>query len=543
MNKRTALHFLLGLLLIAGAANAQEAGTVSFAVGDVTAERQPAVTLAKGDAVLASDAVITGAASRAQLTMVDGARIAIRPDSRIVIDEYIYAAATATPGTAVSSSSDSSVISLVKGGFRSITGAIGKDTPDNYEVRTAVGVLGIRGTDFALLLCGDCSSAPGVAPGSVVPQGLYIMVSDGTIVFRNAITDIEVTAGEYVFIPFDTRRPEKLDAAPPVFIDDSDFRFDGEAQLSGFDSKLGLRREADSSPPDSTAPKTSTQDGANDRPVPEQSIIGIDADGTPVDLTPGAPPDPSNRTISFSTGPLGVADTLFSGTLDNLPDQYRLDSGNRLTGFANNYPGRIGVGPADFDLGSATLVETGFDSVTVLRWGRWAGGTAVITLDDGSDASQDLGNQSIHWVSGPEWTTPPAMPVTGVANYTLLGASSPTDNFGNVGVLGSATFQADFTNMRVDSTLALDINGVNWSAAGFGNIGPAAQLPAHLFQGSYGAVIINGQTGGFGLFSGFFSEPGPSSDPSFPGGVGLTYSLQDMGGTTSVSGAAVFGNP
>jgi hypothetical protein len=175
--------------------------------------------------------------------------------------------------------------------------------------------------------------------------------------------------------------------------------------------------------------------------------------------------------------------------------------------------------------------------MTVLRWGRWSGGSAAITLSDGSSAIQDLGNQSLHWVSSPDWATPPVMPVTGVANYSLLGATSPTDNFGNTGVLGAATFQADFTNMRVDSTLTIDINGSTWTATGNGNIA------THLFQGNYGTVSIDGVGGGTGVFSGFFSSPGPTSDPSFPGGVGLTYSLQDMLGITSVSGAAAFGNP
>jgi hypothetical protein len=97
--------------------------------------------------------------------------------------------------------------------------------------------------------------------------------------------------------------------------------------------------------------------------------------------------------------------------------------------------------------------------------------------------------------------------------------------------------------MRVDSTLLIAINGASWSASGVGNIGAAAQLPAHLFQGNYGNVAIDGIAGGNGVFSGFFAEPGPVSDPAFPGGVGMTYSLQDMAGSTSVSGAAIFGNP
>ena len=406
MIKRKTGSLLFSVLLLASPCFAQDAGLVSFASGDVTAERQPAVTLAKGDAVRSSDAVVTGSASRAQLLMSDGARIAIRPESRIVIDEYVYAAASS--GTAaVSSSSDSSVISLVKGGFRSITGAIGKENPQKYEVRTAVGVLGIRGTNFAVLLCGSCNTAPGVPPGTVVPQGLYIMVDEGRIVFRNEVGNIEVAAGEYAFIPFDSRQPTRLEAVPPVFIDDSDFRFETDAgSLTGFDRKLSLRREAEASapPPTSTAPGSSSQDDGSNISVPAQSILGTDEAGNPVDLTPGGVPDPSNRSVTFSTGPLGSVDTIFSGTFDNDPGAYRLDSEGNLIRFDNWYPARTGPDLASFDSGSSTVAESGFDTLTVMRWGRWSGGTANITLSDGSAANQDLGNQSLHWVAGPAWT-------------------------------------------------------------------------------------------------------------------------------------------
>jgi len=67
-------------------------------------------------------------------------------------------------------------------------------------------------------------------------------------------------------------------------------------------------------------------------------------------------------------------------------------------------------------------------------------------------------------------------------------------------------------------------------------------LPAHLFSGFYN-VDVDGIGGGSGTFTGFFSEPGPTSDPAVPGGVGLGYSLQDAQGATTVSGTAAFGNP
>jgi len=532
MNMRT---MILVCAFIPGLTAAADAGSVLFAKGDVTAERTPAVALAKGDAILDDDTISTGAASRTQLLMIDGAKIAIRPNSQLRIDEYSW---SQDPSQAnITTRDDKSVMSLVKGGFRTITGAIGRDSKEDYEVRTAVGVLGIRGTNFAVLLCsGDC--------GGSTEDGLYIGVTAGAIVFRNSAGEIVVEAGEFAFIPMSSRQPEMLTVPPAVLIDDADLRFDGSADdaRTGFDDKLGTRRS-----PETGSARTQddeSEDGTKPG-TPEQAIIGTDPDGTPVDITPGESPPPVNgRTISYSTGPLGRADTIFSGTLYNEPAQLRLDSGNNLEGFTGPYPSAIGMDTADFGIGTASNVETGFDSVTVLRWGRWSGGVASGTLgSDGSDVSLDLGTQSLHWVSGPDMA-PPVMPITGSASYTLVGATSPTDSLGNTGVLGSATFFADFTNLSVDSTLVIDIAGSNWSATGTGNIGSAAALPAHLFSGNYSVAITGAITGtGNGVFSGFFSEPGTTSDPSYPGGVGLTYSLQDGQGITTVSGAAVFGDP
>jgi hypothetical protein len=541
------------LLTLSVTAYGQKAGTVIFATGSVTAERATVVAIGKGDPVLVQDTVVTADASRAQLSMIDGAKIAIRPSSRLKIEEYAYSSGEPASGSATTTSGDKGVTSLLKGGFRTITGAIGKQDEKDYEVRTAVGVLGIRGTDYTAVFCnGDCAWAPGTTSGQPLEDGLYLGVTEGAIVFRNEKGDVEIRAGEFAFIPLADRTLRNLTVPPPVLLDNYDLAPDpdGSAQQrpdgsvpAGFDSKLGTRRSADSSAYD---PDADDPDGKGGRNAPAQSVIGTDADGSPVDITTGEPPPPDGqRTISWATGPVNGAGSLFSGTLENEPTQYQLDNFNNLTHFANEHPGRLAAGIADFDIGTSANVDTGFDSMTVLRWGRWSGGTADVTLSDGSDASLDLASQSIHWVSGPEFTSPPVMPVTGVANYSLVGNTSPTDNFGNTGVLGSATFSADFTNQRVDSTLVIDINSSSWTATGQGTMGFSGNQPTapHLFNGFYNSLIIDGITGGGGQFSGFFSEPGQSSDPAFPGGAGLTYSLQDGSDTTQVSGALVFGNP
>ncbi len=537
--RRARCSLTLLSLLISGIATAADAGSVLFATGSVTAERAPAVNLAKGDAVLDNDMIATGDASRAQLLMIDGAKIAIRPNSVVRIDEYAYTESTAT---VVTQSDNKSVMSLVKGGFRTITGAVGKEDRSDYEVRTPVGVLGIRGTNFAVLLCGgDCDSAPNVNAGQPVEDGLYIAVTDGAIVFRAQGGEIVVNAGEFAFIPVTTRVPEQLDVPPAILIDD-ELRLDadGDANLSGFDSKLGTRRSPDSNRPG--AQSGSPGDGSAGE-APRQPVIGTDADGTPIDITPGQTPQQSiGRTVSFATGPVGGA-TIHSGTQFNDPALLRLDNGNNVLGFTAPYPAQQSPLIATVDIGTSANVETGFDSMTVLRWGRWSGGVATATVAGSTgDNSVDLSSQSLHWISGPDQLAP-TMPVTGVANYTLIGATSPTDDLGNTGVLGSATFNADFTNLRVDSTLVIDIAGMTWSASGTGNLGSLAGLPSHLFFGNYRSIDVDGIAGGSGQFSGFFSEPGATSDPALPGGVGLSYSLQDEQGLATISGAAAFGNP
>ena len=555
------LALCLSTILLIGSlpvAMAQDAGSVVFAKGEVSAERQPPEALGKGDAIRTNDTVVTGDASRAQLLMLDGAKVAMRPNSRLRIEEFSYTP-PATPGATITSSTDKSVINLVKGGFRTITGAIGKQNEADYEVRTAVGVLGIRGTDYTAVFCNrDCDWVPGVAAGASIPDGLYLGVTDGVIVFRTSSVTIELSAGEYAFIPLDDPQPQRLGAPPAVLLDDNDLRFDpgsspsgatrpdDDSGMRGFNATLGTRRapQSASAQSDSDDSSQDPKDDGSSSDAPEQPIIATDPDGAPVDITPGTQPDPTgNRTISFSTSPLGAVDTFWSATLENQPGEYLLGIDNNVIGFTGLYPAnRTAPDIADFDINSSANVETGFDSITVMRWGRWSGGSFNTVLTDGTTVNDDLGFQSLHWISGPEGTAP-VMPITGVADYTLIGSTSPTDDLGNVGVLGSATFQADFTNMLVNSALVLDINGSNWDAAGNGTIGAQAGLADHLFQGIYGTVSVDGISGGSGVFSGFFSEPGPTSNPQFPGAVGLTFSLQDPQGTASVSGAAVFGNP
>jgi hypothetical protein len=54
-----------------------------------------------------------------------------------------------------SNGEDAATLNLVSGGLRVITGAMAKTNPENYKVRTPVALMGVRGTEFSIMLCGD----------------------------------------------------------------------------------------------------------------------------------------------------------------------------------------------------------------------------------------------------------------------------------------------------------------------------------------------------------------------------------------------------
>ena len=554
-------------LTLSGAALAQ-AGKVIFVAGQVQVERGVSAPLRKGDDVEVGDVVVTGDRSRAQLLMADGARIAMRPNSRLRIDEFVYPAApaTATPAAVTSAPGQRSVTTLIKGGFRTITGAIGRNDETEYEVRTPVGTLGIRGTDYTAVWCaGDCITAPGVAGAGPLPDGLYLGVSAGIIFFRNSVRTLELHAGQYAYIPAADAEPEQLLAPPAVFFatPDADYQ---RPPTSG--QRQPGRPDDDGSRPgageDQTTPDGSSfQEGVSERASPAyrsqpqpstydksqfgftsppaQVILATDPSGNVVDLTDGtAPPQPITVFVSFFDENRSGG---FVGGADNLPGEILTDNqGNPIQFRGTFLDVSAGLVGATYNIGTAVNVESGFDPVTQLRWGRWSGGIATVLPDNASvPQSIDLfANDSLHWIDGADRLNPPAIPQTGQASYALIGSTSPTDNLGNVGTVGSATFDADFTNQMVSSMVDLTIGGTQWIATGVGNIGGAAQS-AHHFSGLYGTVLVGGVPSGAGSFSGFFTGP-VSGGSGIPAGAGLTYSLSDPAFGAVISGALAFGN-
>lgn len=101
--------------------------------------------LKRRSTILSSDQIITGKNSKAQFRMVDGGMITLKENTEINVSNYIFDNNTQT---------GSATLEVLSGGLRSISGLI-KKTGGDYQVKTPVGSIGIRGTHFDVQVEGD----------------------------------------------------------------------------------------------------------------------------------------------------------------------------------------------------------------------------------------------------------------------------------------------------------------------------------------------------------------------------------------------------
>lgn len=144
------------------------AGHVQFVNGDVqvtntAGQSRPAQ---KGDAINEGDTLTSAQKSSAQIKMQDGGFVAVREDTRLKFDQFVFAGKE--------DGSEKSFFSLFKGGFRAVTGLIGRINKQNYRVTTPAATIGIRGTDHETFMI-----APGSPLAQVAPTGAYNKVNVG----------------------------------------------------------------------------------------------------------------------------------------------------------------------------------------------------------------------------------------------------------------------------------------------------------------------------------------------------------------------------
>src|SRR6267378_3840162 len=442
------LIILLVLLPAPGLALAQ-AGRFLLAVGDVVVARgQDEIRAATGTEVQSGDTIRVGPASNAQIRLTDESIVGLRPGTLFRLDEFAY--------SGQGDGNERSLFTLLKGGFRTVTGAIGRlHSRERYAVRTPTATNGIRGTHYTVVHCDDdcgtpnrvslamlenvaqSDAAPGV--GQSIPNGTYGGVTDGRIEVVNQTGEHEFAANTFFYVASANTAPQNL-IAPPNFLYD---RLEGQSRSRG--SKGNESSE------------TLTRSGLN-------------AESRPSEVPP--PPQPSpfivteQKTSSGQPAVLAAASTLgFAGAWTSATGGAnsvtafvsnemltRTGSGTSQTLTAFNIPGTASgaasvLGPINEFGGGA---DPGDGSVNA-NWGVWASGS----ITDGIGTTSIPGGA--HYIFGN--LTPPEVIAarSGILPMTAFAFTTPTSN-----IPGAVSFSYPSLTLNFD-TRAVQVGGFIWS--------------------------------------------------------------------------------
>jgi hypothetical protein len=211
----------------------ESAGLVQFVRGDV---QQMTLfgqkhEVQKGDAVNEGDTLITGSKASARIKMNDGGLITVRPDTQFKIDSFKF--------NGKQDDSEQSFFSLVRGGFRSVTGLVGKLNKKNYRINTPMAVLGIRGTDHEILFV-----APGSDLAKLAPVGTYDRVYSGSTTLTNDKGTIAIEPKQMGYVAASDQKPQLKPVDAKLFAAETE-------PLNPFDGRWATKLVCD----DTTGPK------------------------------------------------------------------------------------------------------------------------------------------------------------------------------------------------------------------------------------------------------------------------------------------------
>ncbi len=426
---------LLAMLLCLPALASADAARVLTVAGTATLERNGQVQPAETGTVLQSGDLINVAEHSAlQLRFTDESIVALRANTRLRIGAYQF---DRKPDT------DRTLLELLRGGMRTITGLIGRNSSTNYGVRTTIATVGIRGTHYTLVICdANCLNAD----GSSAPSGVFGGVTDGRIYVSNQAGEQEFSQQEYFHVASATAPAVRL-LAPPAVLSDRGLitRARVAAQQTEAASNRAERRtasQASTSPQLTSAarsPAALTQAlraaiAANDRPAIVSIISGLTTDISTV------------RARGFASGSVSEVEV----TSDNRTVQ---EIKAELTE----------VRDAVF-FNAATFAAALDKSRTVERLA--AAGVYWTYI---APTSSGTGNLGTHYI----WGDRPAisMPTTGVAQYQFGGGTAPVDNFGRVGSLSAGRLSMDFSARSVQT-----LDPISLSFARVGTVLPATSF-------------------------------------------------------------------
>ena len=447
MSKRPSLELkrVLAAVIAAGAPFAAHAasGEFTFVVGEVSLQKANGqrVTPARGTAVDPGDRITTGANGMAQLTMVDQARLSLRPSTQFVIEAY----------PANRESDQGGILNLVKGTLRTFTGLLSANNRERYVMKTRVATVGIRGSGNILYACEQNECDPSVT-GEAKGEG-FVTVNH-TIEGSHAISNLPTGAapgtpaqqgGTSTLITGPGQTVLVAGFQPPRYIPTPRFISDAAISVAG-------AKPVEAAAPGSTAAETRNYAPGDSRGLPSAQqtnvpLVGNNGLGFPViDASDAVFLDPQNlRDIVITVGsPFYSQATGASVVRDG-------------TALRSYVVYNSGVEPA---IVGGTLVES--TAVTLngalITLGRYSNPEIGFS---GPNSAQPFPG-SIAWINSPAgYPTYLSDVLTGAATYTLSAATTPANQNNVTGSLGSMSMGVDFTNRILDfhASVAMPASG------------------------------------------------------------------------------------
>ena len=405
--------------LLAGAA----AGEFTFVTGDVSLQKangQKSMP-ARGTAVDAGDRIVTGASGMAQLTMVDQARLSLRPSSTFQIESYADKAG----------SNEGAVLSLLRGTLRTFTGLLASANRDKFVMKTRVATVGIRGSGNILYACdpGECDES--VTNGKPNADSITVNYTiEGSHAVSN-IGDASHPGGTLITGPGQTVLVSGANA--PRYIPTPKFISNVAVTMSNAKAEA-----APASPGTETARNYSPSDTPALPPAQQSTTQVVIGNPTgfvsPIDATRNLLSDPINLQDVII-----VAGSPFTGQA--VPAGLQLN-GNDLAGYSSYAGSQSGVNPAIIGGNPTDEHIISGDGLEIFM-GRYV--NAALGFDGPQGETTNIAG-STHWIYATSGYPAYLSDVlTGSAVYTLAAATSPTNQNNTVGTLGSASISVDFT--------------------------------------------------------------------------------------------------
>ncbi|NJS37631.1 MAG: FecR domain-containing protein, partial [Brachymonas sp.] len=365
---------------------------------------------------------------RAQMRMVDGAFISLQNDTALRLDNYRVANA-AEP--------ESALMSLVRGGLRTVTGLIGRSNKSNYRLQTATATVGIRGTGFSATSADD---------------GTRVRVSEGAVALCTQGGCLDLASQQSGFAPNSNTLPIRIATAPVL-------------------------------------PPTSAPSVVVIAPQQEQRLVDVSevvvSQRQPVE--PPVPAFPPRIPLTGTATGLGAA---YDKLISSPPNIYGMEAGLLGGTLTFDAEGRLlefvdGTGYYGYRTTAATISDFGSDGI--IAWGRWNGGTKT----DGINPTTGLSH--FNYVTG---NSGAAVPIVGT--YTVFGSTAPVainSSTGGVSIVGASNSVTGSMSINFPGTsggsvsynLAIPLGGQTFNLTG-----SAAQYANTNFLGTSSTITSTG---------------------------------------------------